>query len=211
MKELRQEPACEPREGDRIWQSRAILYVVLGLLPWIITAFLLMPRLGYAAGDLRQLQLAPFGTTKRGLPARLRRRWVWAKPLIMHIYPDLYFLTAWAPLCVWKTVHTVAMPDVIVCLRIVSLLCFAMIGVFSTLGIARLHGVRNGFLFSLLFFVLCASPELVGRSTACQPDLMNLWRVHGVVSLWHGTGTQTHGSRGGLVWTCGGRRHGCQV
>ncbi len=174
MRDSQRKPACEQREGDRTWSGRAVLYVVLGLMPWIITAFLLIPRLGYAAGDLRQLQLAPFGTDETWVASEVDKAVSLGKPLIMHIYPDFYFLAAWAPLCVWKAVHPVAMPDVIVCLRIVSLLCFAMIGVLSTLGVARLHGARNGFLFSLMFFVLCATPELVGRSTACQPDLMNL-------------------------------------
>ncbi|MFA5190354.1 MAG: hypothetical protein WC740_06495 [Verrucomicrobiia bacterium] len=174
MKELPHELAWGQREGERIWTGKAALYLALGLIPWIITVFLLLSRLGYAAEDLRQLQLAPFGTDETWVASEVDKAVGLGKPLIMHIYPDLYFLTAWVPLYVWKTVHSVAMADVIVCLRIVSLLCFVMIGVFSTLGIARLHGARNGFLFSLLFFVLCATPELVGRSTACQPDLMNL-------------------------------------
>lgn len=147
---------------------------MLGLLPWLVTAALLLPRLGYAAADLRQLQLAPVGADETWIAGEVERTLNLGKPLIWHIYPDFYFLAAWVPLRVWKAVHCVTTSNVIVCLRVISLLCFVMVGAFSTLGIARLRDARDGFLFSLLFFTLCVTPELVTRATACQPDLMNL-------------------------------------
>ena len=137
-------------------------------------AAILLSRLDYAAADLRQLALAPMGADETWIVSEVERTLGLGKPLIMHLYPDLYFLAAWVPLYAWKTVRSVTTTDVIVCLRLVSLLCFVLVGVFSTLGIARVRSARDGFLFSLLFFVLCVSPELVMRSTACQPDLMNL-------------------------------------
>ncbi|MCX6901162.1 MAG: hypothetical protein NT105_21005 [Verrucomicrobia bacterium] len=174
MKEPQQKLASAPRDRERAWTGWSVLYLALGLLPWLAMAAILLSRLGYAAADLRQLALAPMGADETWIVNEVERTLGLGKPLIMHLYPDLYFLAAWVPLYVWKTVHSVTTTDVIMCLRLVSLLCFVMVGVFSTLGVARLRGSRDGFLFSLLFFVLCVSPELVMRSTACQPDLMNL-------------------------------------
>lgn len=174
MKEPQQKLASAPRDGERAWIGWSALYPALGLLPWLAMAAILLSRLGYAAADLRQLALAPMGADEAWIAGEVERTLSLGKPLIMHVYPDLYFLVAWVPLYVWKTVHSVTTTDVIVCLRFVSLLCFVMVGALSTLGITRFRGARDGFLFSLLFFVLCVSPELVMRSTACQPDLMNL-------------------------------------
>jgi len=174
MRDPVQKPALAARSGEREWTGASVLYVALGLLPWLVMASLLFSRLGFAAADIRQLQLAPMGVDEAWIVGEVKRTLDVGKPLIWHIYPDLYFLVAWVPLYVWKAFHTVTTANVIVCLRLVSLLCFVMVGVFSTLGIARLRGARDGFLFSLLFFVLCVTPELATRSTACQPDLMNL-------------------------------------
>lgn len=174
MKELQRKLAWVSGDSDRAWTGWSALYLALGLLPWLAMAAILLSRLDYAATDLRQLQLAPMGGDETWIAGEVERTLSLGKPLIWHLYPDLYFLVAWVPLYVWKTVHSVTTSDVIVCLRFVSLLCFVMVGVFSTLGIARVRGPRDGFLFSLLFFVLCVTPELATRSTACQPDLMNL-------------------------------------
>jgi 4-amino-4-deoxy-L-arabinose transferase-like glycosyltransferase len=147
---------------------------LIAVLPWFIMAIVMFPRLDFGATDLRIIEAVFGGRDQAYIAGTMWRAWERGLPIYGSLYGDLYFNIAWLLLWIGSLFTTVTQHTVIFMLRSISLVSYLAIGVISYIWFRRFSGIIGAFIYSTLFFLLSANSDFIFRTTACQPDMLNL-------------------------------------
>lgn len=149
----------------------------LGVIPWVVMAFIVFPRIWFSSENLRMLEVAPIGRDEGFLGATMWGGWRTGAPIFFSIYGYLYSNIFWVTAKILSFAVPITEHAAIIILRSINLLSYILVGAI-TFGVTRKQfGAILALIFSWTLFLVSKDHDLINRTYAIQTDVFNFLSI----------------------------------